>query len=85
MELHNQATAYSEFVAVIVRSVLTCGAEAQVRYPISRVDASTDISAALLYRRSACFQERVSLLQEVPAQQFYLRLLTPRDCPPQPF
>ena len=63
----------------------TCGAEAQVRYPISRVDASTDISAALLYRRSACFQKRVSLLADVPAQQFYLRLLTPWECLPQPF
>jgi hypothetical protein len=64
---------------------LTCGAEAQVRYPISRVVASTDVSAALLYRRSACFQKRVSLLADVPAQQFYLRLLTPWGCLPQPF
>ncbi len=72
-------------IALVGFAFLTCGAEAQVRYPISRVVASTDISPALLYRRSACFEKRVSLLADAPAQQFYLRLLTPRGCTPQPF
>ncbi len=66
----------------------TSGVEAEVRIPASSADvalASGDINAALLYRRSACFRWRMSLLQDVPAQKFYLRLLTWPDCQSQAF
>jgi hypothetical protein len=75
-----------KFMPIIAFAFLTCGAEAQVRiqtaYP-GAAPASTN--AALAYRRSACFQERISLLQEAPVQKFYLRLLTPPDCAAEPF
>ncbi len=78
------------FVPLFAFAFLACGAEAeaQVRIPMAIApiaSPSTHINAGLLYRRSACFQERISLMQDVPTQKFYLRLLTPPDCPPPPF
>lgn len=75
-------------LSFVAFALLAGSAEAQVPLPLAEAvapPAPAYVDAALLSRRSACFQERLSLMQEAPSQKFYLRLLTPPDCPPPPF
>ncbi len=89
IDMEGRMTPHLKLVPLFAFALLATAAEAQVRIPAEAAGiappSTFHVSSALAYRRSACFQERISLMQDVPPQKFYLRLLTPPDCPAPPF